>query len=457
MKMETMPASLNSALSDNTISVTARFCNAREKYEVTIPSNMTVEQLKRLLVGRFVTPAAAVANQLPQMPADQMYRTPTDHMYHIPADQLNLTPAEQQTPQYLLLHADQRRKLADESSLAQEDVRSGANLLLLERPQQVSQATRRLIQPDDSLDALRRQAEEQGLMTEYLVGGPPSEDEIRRATADVPYEPRVASTNTCSCRTLEVHGKHLLLRRILLGMAHCSLRHLGDARSTQDAFLAILDKLERRHRSSMKPDSIKKLKDMGFSEAKAVIALKFKSSVEEAAGWLTDNDPHKHLPSTAPFVDLTDADDPVEVLMPRFWHFRRTFFVPHTASYERLVGRGFSSTRVFDALMQAENDETLARDVLEEERKHNCDLLYTPPPPHHPIMASIMAASVVQVALQKPKVLYALLALCSNPSNANLWLSDPDTTGVINLILKLYHEERYNIDCCHDLSNPSSC
>ncbi|KAF2353199.1 UBA-like [Trinorchestia longiramus] len=486
MKMESMN-SINSALDEDVVEVYVRSCNQSGEYVLAVPSSTPVKQIKQMAVGHFDTPAA---------------NFPRNNGAH--------------QPQLLLLHAQSRRRLADESSLALENIPSGADLLLLEDNSRMSTSMRIHLDSDPTLTNLRQMARARGLLMNHMTGLPPSEGEIRHATSQLPSCPRVPEPSRCSCNTIEVHGKLLLLRRIMMGVAHSSLRLLGGARDTQDAFIAILDKLERRHRSSMKPASIKKLKDMGFSEPKAVIALKCKSSVEEAAEWLAENDPHEHLPPAPHFADLTEEDDPVVVLMPRFWHFRRLFFVlyvslsltshlalrlttpyvslrltshyalrlttpyvslrltshyalrltklyikrhqakfvqmslmpqPQPAAYRRLVELGHDPTRAFDALMQTENDEIHALQVLETERRHDCDLLYTAPPAHHPIMTSIFGASVVQVSLQKPKVLYALLALCANPNNANLWLSDPDTSGVVNLVLKLYHEERFNIDC----------
>ena len=45
----------------------------------------------------------------------------------------------------------------------------------------------------------------------------------------------------------------------------------------------------------------------------------------------------------------------------------------------------------------------------------------------------------------------ALLALVENPANSNLWLSDPDTSGVIRLVIKSHHEERFNKQCDADI------
>lgn len=379
-----------------------------------------------MVVGHFISPAA-VAEHHPLGP-DIPERDPT-------------------AKDFMLVVSDDLRMLVDDMSIAQEKIVNGTHLMLIVKNIKISCAMMDYYKTDKELTSLRHKATEMGYFMEHKLGTPPTEEEIHEATKHLPSRPKPPRQVQCSCKAMQPYNRLLLLRRVLLGVAHSSLRQLGDARLTQDTFFAILDKLERRHRSSMKPDSIQKLKEMGFSEAKAVIALKLKSSPEEAAHWLSENNPHKLLPDAPNCSDLTQDQDPVEVLMPRFWHFRRNYFVPHPEPYLHLVKLGHDATRVFDALMQSENNKEMALEVLEKEKQHNEDLLYSPPPAQHPIMASIFSSSAVLVSLHKPKVLYALLALCSNPNNANLWLSDPDTSGVVNLVLKVYYEERYNSNC----------
>ena len=38
------------------------------------------------------------------------------------------------------------------------------------------------------------------------------------------------------------------------------------------------------------------------------------------------------------------------------------------------------------------------------------------------------------------------MALCENPNNANVWLSDPDTHPIISQILRIYHFEKHSVN-----------
>lgn len=303
------------------------------------------------------------------------------------------------------------------------------------------------VQPHPEYLAMRNKAFCMGLLPDDIKEGhPPSDSCIRKFNGPYPECLKLSDPALGAVPLPERKGR-LLMRRVMLGVAHCSLRLLGPSSATQDAFNAIIDKLERRHKSSMRPISLRKLRDMGFSEAKGAMALKLKSSVEEAAEYLLSHDPHEFLPPAPPFRALGPQDDPVEVLMPRFWHFRRLYFMPNSVAYRALVEKGYDQTRAFDALLQTENDLMAADELLIEEKRSGRDMLYTPPSRSNPIMETILSSLVLQSSLHKPKVLYALLALCENPNNANLWLSDPDTSPVVNLLLKSYHEERYNVGC----------
>ena len=53
----------------------------------------------------------------------------------------------------------------------------------------------------------------------------------------------------------------------------------------------------------------------------------FLSGVDEAAEWLLLHNPQALQPAGPSTRELTDADDPVEALMPLFWHFRRNYFM----------------------------------------------------------------------------------------------------------------------------------
>lgn len=412
--------------------VHVRYCDAKEAYSVSVADSMSVAQLKRMVIGHFISPSSILGAVYQSSSSSGASNYPSD------------TPS---ADEFMLVESGDIRALAEEMSLAQEKIVNGGKLMLILKTSRISASLQQYLDADSELTAMRNEARARGLVMEHMTGPGPDESEVHHATKNLTPRAKAPRQKACSCKAMQPHNRLLLLRRVLLGVAHSSLRQLGDARLTQDTFLAILDRLERRHRSSMKPNSIRKLKEMGFCESKAVIALKLKSSPEEAAHYLTENNPHQHLPEAPNCSDLTPDQDPVEVLMPRFWHFRRCYFVPYPPTYDSLLEKGYDATRVFDALMQSENDESTASEVLESEVKYNEDLLYSPPPSQHPIMTSIFSNSVVLVCLHKPKVLYALLALCSNPSNANLWLSDPDTSGVVNLVLKVFYEERYNNEC----------
>lgn len=292
----------------------------------------------------------------------------------------------------------------------------------------------------------------------------PTYEQINNATAHLPKqnENRDPDSNSTSS------DFQTELRRILVTMIEASVRLISADPESKDVFGQILGKLERRHRPKVDRNNLRQLVDMGFDETRATKALQLKRDFNDAVEWLLDekNFEGTELRATNEIgtfgsevmTDKSSVDDqqedPAKRILRQFLQYRRKWFQPNQQAVQRLSEMGYPEDRIIDALRVNGNNENAARELL-------CENKVIPPDDvglerNSPIISAILASPVIQLALPKPKTLLALMMLFESPTNANMWLSDPDTHPVVSQVLRIYHAEKHSLNHKRSVSGSSS-
>ncbi|KAB7508022.1 Ubiquitin-associated domain-containing protein 1 [Armadillidium nasatum] len=280
-------------------------------------------------------------------------------------------------------------------------------------------------------------------------------EQIKKETA------KLSSKNTDSTDNTPPCVSDIALRQILMTMIEVSIHLITPDDDAADLFVLVFEHLEKRHKPRVDKNSLKQLTDMGFSEARAIKALQFKGNVVEATDWLLD-ETNKTRTSSDSESDVLlipperrksffmSGKDPAEKVMQEFSKYVEKWFVADPRALKSLKDLGYGEDISKEALRITCNNEALAKDFLEGKTPAETFKKGFDRDSH--IMSAILESPVVQVALSKPKTLFALMVLCETPSNINVWLSDPETHPVVSQILRIYHLEKHRL---HESVNTS--
>ncbi|XP_068237784.1 ubiquitin-associated domain-containing protein 1 [Palaemon carinicauda] len=391
-------------------------------YSLEVQSGTTVQRVKIMAVGHFFGPQEAMGGG-----------AHVDERPGVSKSSGNRT--------FRLVLVRDARPLSDDNALHFEKLIDNDNLLLVER----------------------REPPPLPLGSSEDISSPKPE-QIDSATAHLPRrnESRdLDSTNISSDFQTE-------LRRILVTMIEASVRLISADPESKDVFGQILEKLERRHRPKVDRNHLKQLVEMGFDETKATKALQLKRDFNDAVEWLLDdknfegNELRATNESGSFASDYTtdrgskddQQEDPAKRILRQFLQYRRKWFQPNQQALQKLREMGYPEDRIVDALRVNGNNEDAARELL-------CENKDIPPDDvglerNSPIISAILASPVIQLALPKPKTLLALMMLFESPTNANMWLSDPDTHPVVSQVLRIYHAEKHSLNHKRSVSGSSS-
>ncbi|RXG59044.1 Ubiquitin-associated domain-containing protein 1 [Armadillidium vulgare] len=234
----------------------------------------------------------------------------------------------------------------------------------------------------------------------------------------------------------------IALRQILMTMIEVSIHLITPDDDAADLYVLVFEHLEKRHKPRVDKNSLKQLTDMGFSEARAIKALQFKGTDSESDVLLIPPERRKSF--------FMSGKDPAEKVMQEFSKYVEKWFVADPRALKSLKDLGYGEDISKEALRITCNNESLAKDFLEGKTPAETFKKGFDRDSH--IMSAILESPVVQVALSKPKTLFALMVLCETPSNINVWLSDPETHPVVSQILRIYHLEKHRL---HESVNTS--
>lgn len=393
------------------------------EYSLDVPTNMTVERVKKMAVCHFFSPREAVGVSLGEERAA-----------------IDGSKASTGIRTYRLVLVREARPLAETNSVQLEQLIDSDELLLVEK---------RLPPPPQDVAAQEEEA--------------PTKEDIDTATIHLTKRNDNRDPDAAH-HTVDFQTE---FRRILVTMIEASVRLISADPESDEVFNQILDKLERRHRPRVNLTYLRQLTEMGFPEAKATKALQVKRTVMEATEWLLgqgsleegandsiigvnsggsaesrENIASDLLVSTNNIVN-DHSQDPAERVLNTFLQYRKKWFQPNPEALEKLMQMGFKKENVINALRVSGNKQNVACELLLREEPVVTDDQGLKR--DSPIISAILASPVIQLALPKPKTLLALMMLYESPNNANMWLSDPDTHPVVSQVLRIYHAEKHSL------------
>ena len=243
-------------------------------------------------------------------------------------------------------------------------------------------------------------------------------------------------------------------RQIILTMIEASVHLIASESDAGEHFFTVFEHLIKRHKPRVNKCHMKQLMNQGYSEACSIIALQIaKNSLEEAKEWLnndileeSERDLMKLATNEQKHNFFFQDKDPTEKVMTEYFAYIDRWLIPDLRTIKALTALNkYTEKQIKDAVKESSNIEKIARELLEgnhaakERTRKGFDR-------SSPIMSAILDSSVVQTALIKPKTLFALMVLCENPNNVNVWLSDQETHAVVSQILRIYHAEKHRID-----------
>uniref|UniRef100_A0A0N7ZB13 UBA domain-containing protein n=1 Tax=Scylla olivacea TaxID=85551 RepID=A0A0N7ZB13_SCYOL len=404
-------------------------------YSLEVPTDMTVEQVKKMAVGHFFNPLEAVGGD---------DRTSADGCKTGGGGR-----------SYRLVLVREARPLMEANSIQLEQLLDNDELLLVER----------------------REA-------------PPASESVLETTAEAPTLAQITAVTAQLPKRNYIHdtdaGQYsddfqTELRRILVTMIEASVRLISANPDSEEIFSQILDKLERRHRPHVDRNALRQLTEMGFPEAKATKALQIRRNVMEAMEWLLERGSLEEVESDCIFGGAKNAagdatssstttgtttattttassstspthnpvhndvpQDPAQKVLKTFLQYRKKWFQPNPQALQELKGMGFGEEDAINALRVSGNKKEVACDVLLGSQSVMTDDQGLDR--DSPIISAILSSPVIQLALPKPKTLLALMMWYDSPTHPSMWLSDPDTHPFVSQVIRIYHAEKHSLN-----------
>lgn len=349
---------------------------------------------------------------------------------------------------YKLVSVSQARPLSDHSSVREEEVSDGDEVLLLRR---------------NSVCPSKSDKPEEGQK-------PPDKATIESATANV--EPMNFDRTTVDVP--QVLDFHTELRRILVSLVELSEKLLRHHPDVKNMFKNLQSKLAQPASEASDLNALKKLTDMGFEEQLSLRALKENKMCPRLAmesllaKGCKQEDEHSSDPDlTAPNTDTqghlgsNERDGPscgaagnarennregiVHAMLECFQEYKRKDFKPNKKAMITLKEMGFPETAILDALRIHSNSQEAACEWLLGDRRPKPVDLQAGLDRDSAIYRSITTNPVVQLGLCSPKTLLALLQMLENPGCASRWLNDSDTAPILSQIFRIYHAEKHSV------------
>ncbi|CAN7993006.1 unnamed protein product [Ixodes hexagonus] len=354
---------------------------------------------------------------------------------------------------YKLVSVSQARPLSDHSSVREEKVSDGDEVLLLKKNS---------VFPPKS-----------DKPTEVQKLGPPDKATIESATTNV--EPMNFDRPVIDVP--QVLDFHTELRRILVSLVELSEKLLRHHPDIKNIFKNLQSKLVQPSGDGSDLNALKKLTDMGFEEHLSLQALKENKMCPRLAmesllakGYKQEDELTSDSSLSAPNAGTqgnlggngkSEKDGPscgatgdaqessregiVHAMLECFQEYKRKDFKPNRKAMITLKEMGFPETAILDALRIHSNSQEAACEWLLGDRRPKPIDLQAGLDRDSAIYRSITTNPVVQLGLCSPKTLLALLQMLENPGCASRWLNDSDTAPILSQIFRIYHAEKHSV------------
>ncbi|KAJ8688255.1 hypothetical protein QAD02_024050 [Eretmocerus hayati] len=365
-----------------------------------------------------------------------------------------------QPPNFRLVHGTSLKPLENEKHLHEEDISESDELLLVE---------------------MRPAVEKENLSEDSLRG--PTDEELMNATKDLPVRNPPKPALTPYVR-LDFQGE---IRKILITLIQASAKLLMYSPDAAKFYEVIRKKLEAQLKPPNDPKAVKYLVDMGFSERKALKALRLrKMNTTEALEWLLEHqddpdDDDSQLPDLSEllsddsgstsagasqgsrrssiketFSKITKKKTGPEKKPPNLLHIvnllidnycqqQKLDFKPDQSIVKSMEEMGFDREKILETLKITGNNKANACAWLLGERRDSLQDLNQGMDLEGPIYDAIMSNPQIQLSLTNPQMLLAYLSMLESPMSAGVWMKDPLVSPVLSQIFRTYHSEKHTI------------
>ncbi|XP_063422887.1 ubiquitin-associated domain-containing protein 1-like isoform X2 [Mytilus trossulus] len=370
-------------------------------YVIDLNSNIKIDELKIMSLSHFNDPAESIKTSL----------------YH----------------KVLLVRTGQ--VLSEEKTISEEGVKENDELMLLKK--------RLTPSPLESKD---------GLKDESRKG--PTAEEIKEITGELSATKRGPQPEVSN------DDFHSELQKILVALVELSQKLLCMNPDVSKLFKGA-EGLSNETEVKADEDLVKQLTDMGFSVSKVTKALEqTKNSFNSAMEWLLQHalDPEPENTqedqvegATGITLPETIKEDTHQSNLQSLRALGKKEFKPNPQALLNLVEMGFDEAEVIEALKVSRNEQNGACEWLLGDRKTRIEESEPEGLDSSSQMYKALVSNPnVQLGLNNPRCLLAMIQLLESPLTLHQWLSDPETGPFIVHITRIYHSWKYSSETDND-------
>ncbi|CAF3995456.1 unnamed protein product [Rotaria sp. Silwood2] len=327
---------------------------------------------------------------------------------------------------YILISIETRKIMDEQKTLGQECVKDGDEYLLTTKV------------PPQSLQA--KQTFERSSINQDLI-------EYRTQALPLPTHSLSQSQRLAGRTEFRTDLSRVLFT--LVEASHKLLWYCPDAEhifKEAEEILSRSSRTESNH-TEIHPNQVEKLVHMGFTEQQAQQALeRTKYDLNAAMKLLSSQEDTDHDEKGSKNLNQTKSIYSRYGPFIPFRQFRKQCFQPNPSAIQSLKEMGFNHDDIINALRIYHNNESLACEylIVDEEQKNiigaineqSLDL-------NSSMFQAIMENSIVQRALNKPRIFLVMLHLYEDPSTITTYLNDPEIGYMLLQISRIYNAERY--------------
>ncbi|XP_076093518.1 ubiquitin-associated domain-containing protein 1-like isoform X1 [Mytilus galloprovincialis] len=373
-------------------------------YVIDLNSNIKIDELKIMSLSHFNDPAESIKTSL----------------YH----------------KVLLVRTGQ--VLSEEKTISEEGVKENDELLLLKK--------RLTPSPLESKD---------GLVNKDESRKGPTAEEIKEITGELSATKRGPQPEVSN------DDFHSELQKILVALVELSQKLLCMNPDVSKLFKGAEAGLSNETEVMADKDLVKQLTDMGFSESKVTKALEqTKNSFNSAMEWLLQHalDPEPENTqedqvegATGITLPETIKEDTDQSNLQSLRALGKKEFKPNPQALLNLVEMGFDEAEVIEALKVSRNEQNGACEWLLGDRKTRIEESEPEGLDSSSQMYKALVSNPnVQLGLNNPRCLLAMIQLLESPLTLHQWLSDPETGPFIVHITRIYHSWKYSSETDND-------